>query len=162
MVNHDINTAMYKTGGWFNIKMPSYQYRKSHGGDKTNQRPSYLHNGISYTGKMTLMTLKYNKCNSRWGAVTAFLWGQRLYCEANDRNKHPVMGTTASCEEQPSFQADFLCTCEVILYKTLPIECPGIWSMRCDVTFKLTSSKIWETVATKYLQRRSCEAKLEC
>ena len=38
---------------WFNIKMLSYQYRKSHRGDKTILRPSYLHNGISYTGKMT-------------------------------------------------------------------------------------------------------------
>ena len=33
--------------------MSSYQYRKSHCGDKTILRPSYLHNGISYTGKMT-------------------------------------------------------------------------------------------------------------
>ena len=40
-------------GPWFNIKMPSYQYRKSHCGDKTILRPSYLHNGISYPGKMT-------------------------------------------------------------------------------------------------------------
>ena len=39
--------------GWFNIKMSSYQYRKSHCGDKTILRPSYLHNGIPYTGKMT-------------------------------------------------------------------------------------------------------------
>ena len=38
---------------WFNIKMMSYQYRKSHCGDKTVVRSSYLHNGISYTGKMT-------------------------------------------------------------------------------------------------------------
>ena len=38
---------------WFNIKMKSYQYRKSHCGDKTILRPSYLHNGISYTGKMS-------------------------------------------------------------------------------------------------------------
>ena len=37
----------------FNIKTTSYQYRKSHCGDKTILRPSYLHNGISYTGKMT-------------------------------------------------------------------------------------------------------------
>ena len=35
----------------FNIKMSSYQYRKSHYGDKMILRPSYLHNGISYTGK---------------------------------------------------------------------------------------------------------------
>ena len=40
-------------GPWFNKKMSSYQYRKSHCGDKTILRPSYLHNGISYTGKTT-------------------------------------------------------------------------------------------------------------
>ena len=38
-------------GGGFNIKMPSYQFRKSHCEDKTFWRPSYLHNGNSYTGK---------------------------------------------------------------------------------------------------------------
>ena len=39
-------------GPWFNINM-SYQYRKSHCVDKTVVRSSYLHNGISYTGKTT-------------------------------------------------------------------------------------------------------------
>ena len=33
--------------------MTSYLYRKSHCGDKTILRPSYLHNGISYTCKTT-------------------------------------------------------------------------------------------------------------
>ena len=37
----------------FNIKMSSYQYRKCHCGDKTVVKSSYLHNGISYTGKTT-------------------------------------------------------------------------------------------------------------
>ena len=46
-------SKIQKTGGWINIKMPSYQYRKSHCGDKTILRPSYLHNGISHTGKTT-------------------------------------------------------------------------------------------------------------
>ena len=41
-----------KSGPWFSIKMPSYQYRNSHRGDKTVVRSSYLHYGISYTGKM--------------------------------------------------------------------------------------------------------------
>ena len=41
------------TGPWFDIKMTSYQHRKSHCGDKTILRPFNLHNGISYTGKMT-------------------------------------------------------------------------------------------------------------
>ena len=40
-------------GPWFNIKMLSYQYRKSYCGDKTVVRSSYLPNGIFYTGKMT-------------------------------------------------------------------------------------------------------------
>ena len=35
------------------IKMTPYQYRKSHCGDKTISRSSYLHNGISYTGNRT-------------------------------------------------------------------------------------------------------------
>ena len=39
-------------GPWFNIKMSSYQYRKSRG-DKTVVRSSYLHNGISFTGMMS-------------------------------------------------------------------------------------------------------------
>ena len=36
-----------------NIKMSTYQYRKSHCGDKMVVRSSYLNNGISYTGKRT-------------------------------------------------------------------------------------------------------------
>ena len=39
-------------GPRFNIKMSSYQYRKSHCGDKAVVRSSYLHSGISYAGKM--------------------------------------------------------------------------------------------------------------
>ena len=38
-------------GSPFNIKMSSYQYGKSHCGNKTVIRSPYLHNGISYTGK---------------------------------------------------------------------------------------------------------------
>ena len=45
----------WEPGPWFNIKMLSYQYRKSHCGDKTVVRLSYLHNRISYTGKMTFL-----------------------------------------------------------------------------------------------------------
>ena len=39
-------------GGWFNIKMTSSHYRKSHCRDKTIVRRPYLHNRISNTGKM--------------------------------------------------------------------------------------------------------------
>ena len=46
-------TVVISFGGWFNIKLTSYHHRKPHCGDETILRPSYLHNGISYTGKMT-------------------------------------------------------------------------------------------------------------
>ena len=46
-------TKFTHEGPWFNIKMSSYWYRKSHCVDKTVVRSSYLHNGISYTCKMT-------------------------------------------------------------------------------------------------------------
>ena len=43
----------YHNLGADSIKKYTYQYRKSHCGDKTILRPSYLHNGITYTDKMT-------------------------------------------------------------------------------------------------------------
>ena len=53
MILQDSTTNwLYPSGPRFNMKTPSYQYRKSHCGDKTILRPSYLHNEISYTGKM--------------------------------------------------------------------------------------------------------------
>ena len=51
-------------GARCNIKKTSYQYRKSHCGDKTILRPSYLHNGISYTGKMT--SLYWIRAQATW------------------------------------------------------------------------------------------------
>ena len=41
------------SGAWFNINMSSYRYMKSHCWDKTVVRSSYLHNGVSFTGKMS-------------------------------------------------------------------------------------------------------------
>ena len=38
------------TGSWFNITLSSYQYRKSHCGDKTAVRSSYLHNSLGISG----------------------------------------------------------------------------------------------------------------
>ena len=52
-------------GPWFNIKMSSCQYRKSHCGDKTILRPFYLHNEISYTGKMTSLYWIKDQCPMR-------------------------------------------------------------------------------------------------
>ena len=60
----------WRSGPWFNIKISSYQYRKSHYGDKTVVRSSYLHNGMCFTGKMTSSywirpqdSIRFWKCN---------------------------------------------------------------------------------------------------
>ena len=51
---HEVFLEVHREPGpWFNIKISSYQYRKSHCGDKTVVRSSYIHNGVSYTGKTT-------------------------------------------------------------------------------------------------------------
>ena len=57
----------------FNIKMSSYQYRKSHCGDKTVVRSSYLHNGIFYTGKTTFLNW-IRALISEWVTVAGLKW----------------------------------------------------------------------------------------
>ena len=65
------------SGGRINIKMSSYQYKKSHCGDKTILRPSYLHNGIYYTGKMTyLYWIRAQETTTAAGG-TKFTWACR-------------------------------------------------------------------------------------
>ena len=52
LLSQHIFTPLLPPWPRFNIKMSSYQYRKSHCGDKTVVR-SYLQNGICDTGKMS-------------------------------------------------------------------------------------------------------------
>ena len=63
-----VQSQQEPAGARFNIKMSSYQYRKSHCGDKTVVRLSYLHNGISYAGKMSsfywIRVLQFGICNT--------------------------------------------------------------------------------------------------
>ena len=72
-------------GPRFNIKMSSYQYRKSHCGDKTVVRSSYLPNGISYTGKISSLYWIRALATSRHNAsdkITSdfkFLWISLTY-----------------------------------------------------------------------------------
>ena len=70
--------VQWQSGPRFNIKTTSYQYRKSYCGDKTILLPSYLHNGISYTGKMSSLywigaQLMIGQCDQwmigRWNRV---------------------------------------------------------------------------------------------
>ena len=84
-INERFNNSCARPGPWFNIKISSYQYSKSHCGDKTILRPSYLHNGISYTGNTTSLywigALEQNGTNvqlSHWNNSS----GVRIICVA--------------------------------------------------------------------------------
>ena len=61
-------------GPWFNIKMSSYQYREYHCGDKTVVRPSYLHNGISCTGKTTSLYWIRASLQSVYELIIIYFW----------------------------------------------------------------------------------------
>ena len=61
-----LNVPLKTHWGWFSIKIPSYQYRKSHCGDKAILWLSYLHNEISYTGKMTFLYWIRALCSHLW------------------------------------------------------------------------------------------------
>ena len=51
---HVWHSCLHKTWVLIQYKDDIFQHRESHYGDKTIFRPSYLHNEISYTGKMTV------------------------------------------------------------------------------------------------------------
>ena len=95
--------AWYKakaSGPRFNKKMLSYQYRKSHCGDKTVVRSSYLHDGISYTGKTTsfywiraLFVIQYisRYVNITWFVVFSYCLTLSMHSRINwpwDNHRH--------------------------------------------------------------------------
>ena len=61
-------------GSSLKLKIICYQFRKSHGGNKTILRPSYLHNGISYTGKMTFLYWIRTQASVYWICNTPRYW----------------------------------------------------------------------------------------
>ena len=67
--------------------MSSYQYRKSHCGDKRVVRSSYLHSGISYSGKMTsLYWIRAQDTSvAQWHALHSFT----VICALYNRACHP-------------------------------------------------------------------------
>ena len=76
--------------------MTSYQYKKSHCGDKTILRPSYLHNGISYTGKTTSLywIRALDACRVLIHAV------HRRLVSAGYRSRHPDWFSRLSCDHR--------------------------------------------------------------
>ena len=81
--------AMFRCpGDWFNIKMPVYQYRETYCRDKTILRPSYNHNGISYTGETSLY----------WNSGLFFIY------------------TLTEINVEPSLQKKFVCSSIEVLF----------------------------------------------
>ena len=86
-----------RPGGRINIRMSSYLYKKYHCGDKTILRPSYLHNGISYTDKLSslywigpLVFCSYHK-KTGWTNVELWVFWEAMthkwwQCKCRDLN----------------------------------------------------------------------------
>ena len=72
--------TVIETGGWFNINMSSLQYRKSHCGNKTILRPSYLQNGISYVAKRWHFYVIPGSCcvSRRFAYLRSKVWLQHV------------------------------------------------------------------------------------
>ena len=59
ILHHQYHALWHNEAGpWFDIKISSYEYRKSNCGDKLIKRSSYLRNGYSYTGKTAAAMVK--------------------------------------------------------------------------------------------------------
>ena len=98
-----VTSSVAMPGPWFNIKMLSYQYRKSHCGDKTVVRSSYLHNGISHTGKMVslywIRTLGYIFVTLQWrqndqqidGLFNSLFWLTKENIKTHETHYWPFM-----------------------------------------------------------------------
>ena len=127
------------SGPWFNIKMSSYQYKKSHYGDKTVVRSSYLHNGISYTGKLS--SLYWIRASARVN------WKEKI-------------------QSKPFFY--FLCHLyewidQILCYQSIGINWKNIllWSKNekdplTNITYQLPcrSSKLAQTQCCRFYRRR--------
>ena len=98
----------FRPGPRFNIKMSSYQCRKSHSGDETILRPSYLHNGISYTGKTTSLYSIGAQCFLSPSGATCLL----VYLESN----LPL----AACHTSDLYTARWA-ACRILYNKSLAI-----------------------------------------
>ena len=86
-----VRTVVPEAGGRFNKKISSYQYRKSHFGDKTIFRPSYLHNGISYTGKMTSFYWIRALVSRAW--ISNYMTQNSMGCNYLSMPQTPVFGS---------------------------------------------------------------------
>ena len=74
---------MVRCEGWFNVKMPSYQFRDPHDIDKMVSQLSDLYNGNPCTGKMTFLYWLRAQCFSTWPSVQ---WSHR-YMDFSLQNK---------------------------------------------------------------------------
>ena len=74
--------------------MTSYQYRKFHCGDKMILRPSFLHNAISYTDKMS--SLYWIRAQNYSTAIALSLgYGKEItYSQIMDVMTHPCLNLT--------------------------------------------------------------------
>ena len=139
--------------------MSSYRYRKSHCGDKTVVRSSYLHNGISYTGKMTsfywirALGVKghgnnlcitgplWGEATSHWRTTSGPLWAESA------RHRRTTSGPL--CEGNPSGTGGF--PSRGLLCWTLMLSLLSAWTCCWKKTLELWV--IWDAMILMWIKQ---------
>ena len=103
--------CLIQFGGRFNIKMPSYQYKKIHCGDKTILRSPYLHNGISDAGKITPLywIRPWSRYQMSWLRDIAY-----FPVKAEARSDQTALTQTPCWPHEPRQKSVYITTCNIM------------------------------------------------
>ena len=128
------NAWCRRVGGWFNMKVTSHQYRKSHCVDKIFLGPSDIHNEIFYTGNTASScwilspSYQYRKshCGDKAISLPSYLHNRTFYISNWDYivilNKSPDLRDCFTTVLSP--QWDFLYWQDYILVLN---QGPALW-----------------------------------
>ena len=155
-----------RSGPWFNIKVSSYRYMKSHSEDKTVVRSSYLHNGISCNGKMSSLywigaqtqsgSQTFDKSNYQWQLLSLLI----MMMIINDNIYQPlinncnIINQTIDSSNLIFYLCENLCLIWLIIitYVVSLICIYSVLSTMCCSTFWLYRSKFY----LAWLQSSTC------
>ena len=140
-------------GPRFNIKMSSYRYRKSLCGDKTVVRSSYLHNGISYTGKMSSLYWIRAQYVFR-NVMGCILIKMSQTCALKDYLRYVAIGSGNGLS--PNLREPISTKFDCAIWRQYPVGCNGIMKTSNDRPFiVLLCNKTYVTLSVKLLNNCS-------
>ena len=130
--------------------MLSYQYRKSHCGDETAARLSYLHNGISYNGNMA--SLYWNGARASEGMILTWFIQNALHSKNILHDSYCGVFVVWLCIILPiSFMVASLALWQS---SSCPSSSGAIW--RIWVRYSYKSTKSYKAIKAKLSTAKLC------